>query len=492
MIEQLHEVLNEIEYAWAAKRLLVVGDLMLDKYIWGEVARISPEAPVPVVRAIRQSEQPGGAANVAMNLARLGAQVVVAGFTGGDENEIMLDAALRTNGISPEFVISEGFPTIAKLRILGGSQQMLRLDSERLEARAQGDYDCLIERVLKLLPGSHAVVLSDYAKGALTPEVCQQVIQAARKLEIPVLVDPKNADFSRYRGATTICPNRGELALALQKDAHDLEALLAAAEPLARALDIEFLTATLSEKGIALVRPGSRFFAPAVAREVFDVSGAGDTVIAVLALCLASRLKPETAVQLANVAAGIVVAKAGTAPIEKHELLAALAPRIDLFAEDKVLTLSALVSRVTQWKARGQRVVFTNGCFDLLHIGHIELLQQARRFGDRLIVAINSDASVRELKGPSRPIVGERERAFVLAALTAVDAVVVFAEPTPLESILATQPDVIVKGGDYDVDTVVGAREVRAWGGQVKIVPLVEGYSTTRLIERSMGQYAWA
>ncbi|MGA3081101.1 MAG: D-glycero-beta-D-manno-heptose-7-phosphate kinase [Terracidiphilus sp.] len=492
MIEQLHEAMHEIEHEWSAKRLLVVGDLMLDKYIWGEVARISPEAPVPVVRAIRQSEQPGGAANVAMNLARLGARVAVAGFTGGDENEMMLDAALRANGISPEFVIGEGFPTIAKLRILGGSQQMLRLDSERLEARAQGDYDCLIERVLKLLPGSHAVVLSDYAKGALTAEVCQKVIRAARELKIPVLVDPKNADFSRYRGATTICPNRGELALALQKDAHDLEALLAAAEPLARALDIEFLTATLSEKGIALVRPGSRFLAPAVAREIFDVSGAGDTVIAVLALCLASRIKPETAVQLANVAAGIVVGKAGTAPVEKHELLAALAPRIDILAEDKVLTLPALVSRVAQWRARGERVVFTNGCFDLLHVGHIALLQQARRFGDRLIVAINSDASVTELKGPSRPIVGERERARVLAALAAVDSVVVFAEPTPLESIMATQPDVIVKGGDYDADAVAGAREARAWGGLVKIVPLVEGCSTTRLVERGADRFAWA
>ena len=491
MIEQLQDAMNEIEHGWAAKRLLVVGDVMLDKYIWGEVARISPEAPVPIVHAIRQSEQPGGAANVAMNLALLGAQVVVAGFTGGDENQQLLEAALRANGILPEFVISQGFPTITKLRILGGRQQMLRLDSERLTERVQGNYDRLVERVLKLLPGSHAVVLSDYAKGALTPEVCHQVIQAARKLEIPVLVDPKNADFSRYRGATTICPNRSELAVAVKEDAHDLEALLAAAETLARALDIEFLTATLSEKGIALVRPGSRFLAPAVAREVFDVSGAGDTVIAVLALCLASQLKPETAVQLANVAAGIVVGKAGTAPVEKHELLAALASRIDLLAEDKVVTRAELVSRVAQWKAHGESVVFTNGCFDLLHIGHITLLEQARRFGDRLIVAINSDESVGELKGPDRPLVGERERARVLAALSAVDAVVVFAEPTPLELIVATRPHLIVKGGDYDVDSVVGAREVRTWGGQVRIVSLVEGYSTSQLIERGADQFAW-
>jgi D-beta-D-heptose 7-phosphate kinase/D-beta-D-heptose 1-phosphate adenosyltransferase len=488
VIEQLHEVIQEIEHEWAKKRLLVVGDVMLDKYIWGEVGRISPEAPVPVVRATHQSVQPGGAANVAMNLSRLGAQTKVIGFTGGDENEKLLAESLHTNGITPEFIISDGFPTITKERILGGQQQMLRLDSERLDARPQGDYDRLIQCVLAQLPGCHAVVLSDYAKGVLKPEVCQVVIQSARKLRIPVLVDPKTADFSRYRGATTICPNLAELSRAANLDPQDLNAVLEAAEAMLTALDLQFLIATMSEKGIALVRPGGRFVAPAMARQVFDVSGAGDTVISVLALCLASGLKPETAVELANLAAGIVVGKVGTVPVEKYELIAALAPDIALHAEDKVLGRVELVSRVALWKANGERVVFTNGCFDLLHIGHITVLEQARRFGDRLIVAINSDASVSELKGPNRPIVGERERARVLAALAAVDAVVVFGEPTPLELILAARPDVIVKGGDYGVDTVVGAREVQSWGGQVKIVPIVEGFSTTRLIQKGAGK----
>jgi len=300
-----------------------------------------------------------------------------------------------------------------------------------------------------------------------------------------VLVDPKCADFTHYRGATTICPNLSELSLAAHLDAADLTGLLDAAESMVSEFDIEFLTATLSEKGIALVRPGSRFMAPALARQVFDVSGAGDTVIVVLALCLASGMKPETAIELANVAAGIVVGKVGTVPVEKFELLAALTPEIALHAENKVVTLQELVSRVALWKANGERVVFTNGCFDLLHVGHITVLEQARRFGDRLIVAINSDASVRALKGPSRPIVGERERGRVLAA---VDAVVVFGEPTPLELILATRPDVIVKGGDYAVDTVVGAREVQSWGGQVKIVPIVQGFSTTGLIQKGAGK----
>ena len=493
MIEQLHEVVGKIEGAWSSKRLLVLGDVMLDKYIWGEVGRISPEAPVPVVRATHRSERPGGAANVAMNLARLGAQAVLAGFTGGDEDEALLNASLGQNGVTTVFVVSQEFPTISKLRVVGGHQQMLRLDNERLSLRPDKDYKCLIKGVLQHLSGCDAVVLSDYAKGTLTQEVCQAVIQAARKDAVPVLVDPKTDDFSRYRGATTICPNLSELTQAMRRlvadlDLSDLDCLLNEAEKLVAEGDLSFLTATLSEKGIALVRPGSRFIAPAVARQVFDVSGAGDTVIAVLALCLASGLKPEVGVQLANVAAGVVVGKVGTVPVEKHELLAALEPEIALHTADKIVSRTELVSRVSLWRANGERVVFTNGCFDLLHIGHITVLEQARRFGNRLIVAINSDASVSCLKGPSRPIVGENERARVLAALAAVDAVVLFAEPTPLELILAVQPDVIVKGGDYNHDTVVGAKEIRSWGGQVKIVPTVEGFSTTGLIAKSANQ----
>ena len=488
MIGQLHRVIHDIETEWAGKRLLVVGDVMLDKYIWGEVGRISPEAPVPVVRGIREDEKPGGAANVAMNIACLGAQVGVVGVTGNDQGAQQLADSLRRNGVVPQFVASGDFPTVTKMRILGGRQQMLRLDFERLGSIEQEAYDRIVELTLELLPGSHALVLSDYAKGVITPEVCQALIPAARRLGIPVLVDPKGLDFSHYRGATTVCPNLGELARAARIDPGNLDALLTAAEAMVSQLDLEFLTATLSEKGIALVRPGNRLVAPAQARQVFDVSGAGDTVIAVLSLCLASGLQPETAVQLANVAAGIVVGKVGTMPVQKHELLAALGPQIALYGEDRVLTHEELANRVAFWKANHERVVFTNGCFDLLHIGHITLLEQARRFGDRLIVAINSDASVSKLKGSGRPIVGQSERARVLAALAAVDAVVVFDEPTPLEVIIAARPDVLVKGGDYNAGTIVGAMEVASWGGEVKIVPLVEGFSTTRLIEKGAGR----
>ena len=485
MLEQLNVVVQDIERGWKSRRLLVVGDLMLDKYVWGEVSRISPEAPVPVVHLNHQTHQPGGAANVAMNLARLGAQALVVGFTGDDEDEKLLLEGVSANGITPCFVKSAGFPTITKLRIVGGKQQMLRLDRERLAPRSDEDQQKLIEAALKHLPSCHAVILSDYAKGVLTPVVCQSIIRAARASGVPVLVDPKSTDFSRYAGATTICPNLGELARAAALDTRDLNALLDAAQSMVSQYNLEFLTATMSEKGIALVLPGERILVAAQARQVFDVSGAGDTVIAVLALSLASGLEPEVGVRLANIAAGVVVEKVGTVPIEKHELLAALSPELALQAHSKVVAADELALRVALWKQHGERVVFTNSCFDLLHIGHISVIEQARQLGDRLIVAINSDRSVSDLKGPDRPIVDESSRARVLAALASVDAVIVFDDPTPIGLIVEVRPDVIVKGGDYNPETVVGAREVESWGGQVRIVPTVEGFSTTRLIEKS-------
>jgi D-beta-D-heptose 7-phosphate kinase/D-beta-D-heptose 1-phosphate adenosyltransferase len=486
LIEQLHEVIRHIEHVWPDKRLLVVGDVMLDKYIWGEVARISPEAPVPVVRATHKSEQPGGAANVAMNLVKLGARVSLIGFTGGDEDERLLVACLQSHGIDPAFISCEGYPTVVKMRILGGRQQMLRLDTENLGKRSELEYERLLAKVLDELPKCHAVVLSDYDKGVLAPALCQAVIAAARQLGIPVLVDPKSTDFSRYRGATTICPNLHELSAASREDIHNLEAMFTAAERMVPKFNLEYLTATLSERGIAVVRPGKRFIATAVARQVFDVSGAGDTVIAVLALCLATGLDVEPSVQLANIAAGIVVGKVGTVPVEAYELLAELEPEAALHAEDKVLTPDELVRRVAVWRANGDRVVFTSGRFDLLHVGHIALLEQSRRQGNRLIVAIHSDASVSNSKGSSRPLVGEQERARVLAALSAVDAVVICGDPTPLELIVAARPDLIVKGGDYNEDNVPGAKEVRSWGGRVTIFPKVEGRSTAQLVERSL------
>lgn len=486
MIQDLHRVIQLLEGDWQSKHILVLGDIMLDRYIWGSVERISPEAPVPVVRTAHRTEQPGGAANVAMNIAGMGARATLLGFRGDDDEGRSVEASLTHAGITPAMVVVRSHPTTSKLRIIGGKQQMLRLDTEQTDGYPREAYTELLERFNESLSSADAVILSDYAKGVLNVELCQTVIRAARRRGIPVLVDPKQRNFALYSGATTICPNLSELSAATGLSAKSLDDLLAAGQKLVADLDLQYLTVTLSEKGIALLRSTSTFIAPAVARQVFDVSGAGDTVIATMGLALAAGLEIEIAVQLANVAAGIVVSKVGTVPVTREELLMSLMPQIELQAEEKVLSLEHLRARVSAWRSAGETVVFTNGCFDLLHIGHISLLEAARREGDRLVVAINSDSSVRELKGPTRPVVGERERARILAALVVVDAVVTFEEPTPIGLIEALRPDVIVKGGDYVEDTVVGAREIRSWGGRVKIVPTIEGFSTTKLIAKAM------
>jgi D-beta-D-heptose 7-phosphate kinase/D-beta-D-heptose 1-phosphate adenosyltransferase len=485
MIENLHRIVGLIEGDWKETHVLVVGDVMLDRYIWGDVERISPEAPVPVVRAGRRSDQPGGAANVAMNITGLGARSTIIGFAGQDLDCQTLQDCLSKTGVSAHLIVVPTHPTTSKLRILGGQQQILRLDVERTTAYPDQAYADLTASVIALLDDADAVVLSDYAKGVLSEQVSRTVIDQARRRGIPVLVDPKHRDFSRYSGATTICPNLLELSAATGLPHKDAEPMLAAAAAMLPTLGLDYLTVTLSEKGIAVVRPDGHHIYPAVAKQVFDVSGAGDTVIATLALSLASGLPIEDAVPLANIAAGIVVSKVGTVPITRDELLTSLSPQIELQASEKVLPLDRLITRVHAWRSKGERVVFTNGCFDLLHVGHITLMEDARRQGDRLVVAINSDASVSGLKGPTRPVVREQDRGRVLAALAAVDAVVVFGEPTPLNLILAIRPDVIVKGGDYTADSVVGAEEVRSWGGEVKIVATVEGFSTTKLIARA-------
>jgi D-beta-D-heptose 7-phosphate kinase / D-beta-D-heptose 1-phosphate adenosyltransferase len=482
------ETVALVESGWHHPAVLVVGDVMLDQYVWGEVERISPEAPVPVVRATTRDERPGGAANVAMNLAQLGACVTLVGFAGGDAEQQRLESLLAEQGIEPRLTVTPNAPTTTKLRILSGHQQIMRLDTECRTPRSNEACASLLKDVLAALPGGAIVVLSDYAKGALTEEVCQAIIREASLRRIPVLVDPKQQDFRRYRGATAVCPNLKELAAATGTPASDVERVLNAGQSFVSSLGVQFIVATLGDKGIAVLRPESRLYAPAVVRQVYDVSGAGDTVVAVLALAMACDVPIETAIEMANIAAGVVVGKVGTAPIRREELLGALSQQVALQMDDKILPLPQLLSRVTAWRWAGERIVFANGCFDILHIGHIRLLEQARRKGDRLIVALNHDASVRRLKGPSRPIVGEGERARVLAALSAVDAVVIFEEDTPLQLIEAIRPDVLVKGGDYTEDQVVGAREVRAWGGRIELIPLVPGTSTTRLIRKSASQ----
>jgi D-beta-D-heptose 7-phosphate kinase / D-beta-D-heptose 1-phosphate adenosyltransferase len=479
-----------IENLWENQKVLVVGDVILDKYIWGKVERISPEAPVPVVHGSHSSHRPGGAANVAMNIATLGGNATIVGFVGGDEDATILRETLRAAGVGVGLVSVPDFPTISKLRILSGSQQMLRLDFEKLGNRPEVAYEELIRQARGAIPTCSAVVLSDYAKGTLSDHVCKAIIQEARALGIPVLVDPKSSTFEKYRNATTVCPNLRELILAAHQSTEDLGKLFDICERLVEEYEFDFLTVTLAEKGIAVVSKDMRKLAPAVAKQVFDVSGAGDTVIATLSLCLASGIDIEIAIELANVAAGVAISKVGTVPVERSELIGALSQDVALRSEEKIVTQGQICSRVATWRASGQQIVFTNGCFDLLHVGHINLLERARQQGNRLIVAINSDDSVRKLKGDGRPIVSEQERARVLAALAVVDAVVTFNESTPLDLIRSLRPHVLVKGGDYTENEVVGAEEVRSWGGRICLVPFVVGFSTSKLIAEAIVRVA--
>jgi|HubBroStandDraft_6_1064221.scaffolds.fasta_scaffold11123_3 D-beta-D-heptose 7-phosphate kinase/D-beta-D-heptose 1-phosphate adenosyltransferase len=485
MTNDRNNLLSLVEAGFGHPHVLVVGDLMVDKYVWGEVERISPEAPVPVLRAGRHSQQPGGAANVAMNLAGLGARVTVMGFAGGDSDQQALEAMLGATDVNFSIVTCPGTPTTSKLRVMAGQQQLLRMDCEAKPANTYAAAEELLEHALAVLPQVSVVVLSDYAKGVLSDRVCHTLVGDARRLRVPVVVDPKGNDFSRYRGATAVCPNAKELAAVTGESAGDLKRLLAAGQTMTSGFGLDYMLVTLGEKGIAILRADSQVHVPAAARQVYDVSGAGDTVVAVLAAALASGAAVEEATRLANLAAGIVIGKVGTVPIRRAELLGALAEDLQPGSQEKVLSLDLLLARVADWRARGLQVAFMNGCFDLLHAGHIALLEQARRRGDRLIVALNGDRSVRRLKGIERPLVCQQDRARILAALQVVDAVVLFDESTPLHLIEALRPDVLVKGGDYCEEEVAGAAEVRGWGGRIELVPLVAGCSTTNLIKRS-------
>ena len=381
--------------------VLVVGDVMLDRYLWGDIERISPEAPVPVVRAGAEEERAGGAANVAMNLAALGARVTVVGCAGDDREKQALEDLLAESGVEPCLVSEPGAVTTTKTRILAGRQQVLRVDRDAPPPSCPETYHAIHKHVLTAFPEAAAVVLSDYARGVLTEKVCSSIIAAARRHGVPVLVDPKARTFERYRGATLICPNQKELVLACGACGCGLEELLTAGRQLLSSLELQYMAVTLGERGIALLSAEGSKICPAAAKQVFDVSGAGDTVAAVLALALATGVDIESAVQVANLAAGIAISKVGTAPVCLQELRAAMERDVGLQADEKVVELETLLWRVARWRQQSQRVVFTNGCFDLLHAGHIGLLEQARRKGDRLIVGLNRDASVQRNKGPS-------------------------------------------------------------------------------------------
>ncbi|WP_028080726.1 bifunctional D-glycero-beta-D-manno-heptose-7-phosphate kinase/D-glycero-beta-D-manno-heptose 1-phosphate adenylyltransferase HldE [Solimonas soli] len=467
---------------FTAARVLVAGDVMLDRYWIGPTSRISPEAPVPVVRIRRDETRPGGAANVALNIASLGAQAHLLGVVGDDEAARLLGDETKARGIDTRFVTTAQAPTITKLRVLSRNQQLIRLDFEE-ELAGVGAFDgaLLAARYAEALASCSVVVLSDYGKGTLRDVAA--LIAAARAQGKAVLVDPKGSDWQRYRGATLLTPNLGEFE-AVAGRCRDEAELVARAERLRGELQLDALLITRSEHGMTLIEPGRPALHIATeAREVFDVTGAGDTVIATLAAALAAGSPLASACRLANSAAGIVVGKLGTASVTRDELHAALSGRDDGAAG--VVDEETLLRAVARARAAGKRIVMTNGVFDVLHVGHARYLEDARRLGDLLIVAVNDDASVKRLKGPTRPLNTTADRMALLASLRCVDLVVPFGEDTPARLIGRVLPDLLVKGGDYQPGQIAGYDAVTANGGRVLVLPFHDGYSTTKLIGKA-------
>jgi D-beta-D-heptose 7-phosphate kinase / D-beta-D-heptose 1-phosphate adenosyltransferase len=473
-----------------AQTVLCVGDLMLDEFVYGEVSRISPEAATPVIAATRQESMVGGAGNVARNLASLGVTCLFVGIVGEDEAGAKLMSALGTEPhIEPYLVVHPSRPTTRKVRFVSEqhSTHLLRADWENVAPIEPESENRLINHALAALPRAKAVVLSDYAKGALTPRVIRAVIDAANAQGTPVVVDPKRHDVTVYRGATLIKPNRKELAEATRRAVGGDAEIADAAADLRKLVECEAVLVSRSEDGVTLVTAKA---APVHVRaypvKVRDASGAGDTVVATLAALLAMGADFESAMRAANAAAAVVVGKRGIATVSAAELRSRILPASTLAPEEKIVfDWSVLDDRLADWRRQRLRIGFTNGCFDLIHPGHVKVLTEARACCDRLVVGLNSDASARRLKGDDRPIQNEQARAEVLAALEAVDLVVVFGQDTPLELIGHVRPTVLVKGGDYKREEVVGYEVVEAAGGEVVLVDLVPGHSTSRLVDRS-------
>ncbi len=486
-----HSLLARHVDAFAEATVICVGDIMLDRFISGDVDRISPEAPIPVLRVGRETAMLGGAGNVVRNLVGLKVRTRFLSVVGDDACGCEVAELLSTlPDVEPVLQVEPGRQTPLKVRYLAGTQQLLRADHETVRAIRDLDADRMAGAAEAMLaeaaPGRCVLVLSDYGKGVLTDSLLRRLIDAATAHGVPVVVDPKGRDFARYRGATFVTPNRKELAEATDLPTATDAEVVAACRAVIDGGGLKGVLATRSQDGMTLIADegGAIHHLPAEAREVFDVSGAGDTVVATLAAALAAGVPAPDAAQLANVAAGIVVGKVGTAAVHAAELVDTLHHQDLNDAESKVLPLDRAVERAEAWRRRGLVVGFTNGCFDLLHPGHLSLLRQARAACDRLIVGVNGDASVKRLKGDSRPIQTEAARSAILASLAMVDMVVIFGADTPLELIRALRPRVLVKGADYTVETVVGAADVQGWGGRVVLADLEPGQSTTATIDR--------
>lgn len=463
---------------FAKASVLVVGDVMLDRYWNGGTARISPEAPVPVVRIGAQEHRAGGAANVAINLAAIGCQVTLLGLVGSDDAAEILRACLDRAGVNHHLLPCAGIPTITKLRVISRNQQLIRLDFE--DPLPEAAAAALEDPFTALLANHELVVLSDYAKGSL--QRAPVLINQAHHSGLPVLVDPKQADVEIYAGASLLTPNFSEFEAMAGGPCVDEEAIARQGEQLMKRLGLDALLVTRGEHGLSLLRPGQPpFHEPSQAREVFDVTGAGDTVIAITAAALAAGAPLEQAVRLANRCAGIVVGRLGTASVSAAELATA-GGMVDEPAVTGVVTEAELMTAIQQARINGSRIVMTNGCFDILHAGHVHYLEQAKALGDRLVVAVNSDDSVRRLKGHGRPINPLANRLAVLSGLRCVDWVVPFTEDTPERLIAAVLPEMLVKGADYTPDQIAGAPQVIAAGGEVRTVPLMKGLSSSAII----------
>lgn len=483
--DSLYHALSQIGHP----RLLVLGDPILDHYVWGDAHRISPEAPIPVLRQEGEDFKPGGAGSVCFNFQQLGAEVVFCGVVGDDPEGQRFRQLLTPFNIGLRGLrMQPGRVTSVKTRFMARSQQMLRVDREMtdpISPESEGEVDRFLA---EQIPGVKLVAVSDYGKGVVTPAVAQGIMARCRAAGIPCIADPaKISDYSRYRGFTLIAPNRSEAEMASGITIRNPEALAAAARKLLEQHDLAYVAVTRDKDGITLFgRDGSVFHDPAHVREVFDVTGAGDMVTTVLGLVLAAGGGIQDAVRLANVAAGIEVGKLGVAPVSRQEIRDAL---LQQDSTSKVKSLDELLPLLGKLRVAGRRIVFTNGCFDILHQGHIELLHAAKAFGDALIVGLNSDRSVRQLKGPQRPILGEDERARLLSALGEVDFVVLFDDPTPLRLLESIRPEVLVKGAQYRPDQVVGRELVERYGGRVELIPHVEGISTTEIVSRILQRH---
>jgi len=474
----------------ASVRALVIGDLMLDEYLWGRAERISPEAPVQVVEVTREDLRLGGAGNVVHNLVALGCQVAVCSVIGCDENGALLRRAFEEKGVVLDGLFDDPERrTSKKTRVIAANQQIVRIDRETKSAIGAGMEQGMLDYLASGLADVDVIVVSDYLKGVLTPAVLSAVCRRGRALGIPVVVDPKGGDYGKYRGATLLTPNRKEAEIASGVAITDLESLERAAQGLLGSLELDALLITRSEAGMSLFpAKGEMVHIPTVAREVFDVTGAGDTVISVLSLGLACGLSMPDSAWIANVAAGIAVGKLGTSTVAPEEIVAEVGHGLK-DSDSKIKNLDVLTHVIAKERSRGRKVVFTNGCFDLLHVGHVKYLQKARELGDLLVVGLNTDASVRRLKGEKRPLIEESERAHILAALDCIDFVVLFDEDTPLRVIEALAPAILVKGGDYNVEQVVGREVVEKNGGRVELIQFVDGKSTSLIIEKILASY---